>query len=105
MGERQPTGPLTDAMLSADRTLHRADGPAFAATPDTTTPVGAVVLAVPAAAPYRDRAPLPVLRAGTLAQWNDALRHERDVRHALAFSTLVLLGTPMLMAAWLRLLW
>lgn len=103
--ERQPTGPLVDAKLTADRTLHLADGTSFAAAPDTALPACSVVIAAPTAAPYRDRAPLPVLRAGTLGQWNDALREERDVRHALAFSTLALLGTPLVMAACMRLLW
>lgn len=101
-----PPGPLADATLRADGTLLLADGSTRPALRSAAMPVGPVVVAAShAPAPYRDNTPVAVVRAGTLARWTDALRDERDVRHALAFSTLVLLGTPMFFAAWLRLLW
>lgn len=103
--DAMPSGPLADATLGVDGTLLLADGSTHAAV--GSAPAGPVVVAAATAAtaPYRDGAPVDIVRVGTLAQWNDALRDERDVRYALAFSTLVLLGTPMAIAAGLRLLW
>jgi len=45
-----------------------------------------------------------VLWEGTLAQWREVNAAEVDVYRALALSTLVLAGTPMAVAALLRLL-
>jgi hypothetical protein len=64
-----------------------------------------VVAAPSPVAPYRDGATAVVLRVGTVAAWRDAIVQERDVRAALACSTLVLLGTPMVIAARVHLLW
>ena len=104
--DAMPPGPLADATLGADGALLLADG-STRAVGGGAAPVGPVVVAAAtgATAPYRDSAPIDIVRVGTLAQWNDALRDERDVRYALGFSTLVLLGTPMAIAAGLRLLW
>ena len=84
--------------------LHLPDGSTLRAPAGV---VGAVVIAAPPAspAPYRDAAPPAVLRAGTVARWRSDLRDDADVRAALAVSTLVLLGTPLAVAAELRLLW
>ncbi|GEM_PF-5609025 len=103
--------PLLDATLSPDGMLHRPDdtvlrGPHAAA-------FGPVVIAAPAPAlaPYRDAVVVPVLRDGTIAQWRADLDHDRDVRAAFALSTLghasklVLFGAPLVVAAYLRLLW
>ena len=104
--DAMPPGPLADATLGADGALLLADG-STRAVGGGAAPVGPVVVAAAtgATAPYRDSAPIDIVRVGTLAQRNDALRDERDVRYALGFSTLVLLGTPMAIAAGLRLLW
>jgi len=102
-----PPGRLVDAALRGDGTMRLADGSVLPAPPHLTTYVGTLVLAhsPPDAAPYRECPSPSVLGAGTLAQWADALRAAGDVRCALALSTLVLLGTPLAMAAVLRLLW
>ncbi|MDO9017594.1 MAG: hypothetical protein Q8S73_45090 [Deltaproteobacteria bacterium] len=99
-----PDVPLLDA-LAIDGTLHLPDGTTLAASTATPARFGSMVVAAPPAGPYRDATPASVLRIGTIAQWREALDHDGDVRSALAFSTLLLLGTPMLLAAYLRLLW
>lgn len=100
-----PGVPLLDATFSPDGALHLPDdtvlrGPHAAA-------FGPVVIAAPAPspAPYRDAVVVPVLRDGTIAQWRAAIDHDRDVRAAFALSTLVLFSAPLVVAAYLRLLW
>ncbi|MDB4931146.1 MAG: hypothetical protein JWM10_3630 [Myxococcaceae bacterium] len=103
--EAPPPG-LADATLGPDGVLHLADGTTLSTTSHESFSPGPVVVDAPplGGASYRDRATARIVRAGTLARWTASLRDERDVRLALAFSTLVLLGTPMMMAAYLRLL-
>jgi hypothetical protein len=100
-----PGGALLDAR-AVGGTLHLPDGTTLAAPPATPVVTGPVVVAAPPpVGPYRDAAMASVLRAGTVARWRDDVADDRDVRSALAFSTLVLLGAPLLLAALLRLLW
>lgn len=103
-----PAGPLADATLGNDGTLHLSGGTVLTTPPIVAAvfPAGPVVIAAPTTgSAYRDGGTATVVRAGTLAGWEALVRDERDVRHALAFSTLVLLGTPMVFAAFVRLLW
>ncbi len=107
LAEPLPPGRLVDAMLWGDSTMRFADGGVLPAPPSHAGYVGMVVVALPPTegAPYRQGPSPSVVRPGTLVQWADAFRGARDVRCALALSALVLFGTPLGMAAVLRLLW
>jgi hypothetical protein len=102
-----PPAHAADAMLDPAGTVHLAAGVTRSAIGDGDVVAGpcVVALADEAGTPYRDAAPVRVLRGGTLQQWRDALRAERDVGAALALSALALLGTPLVFAGWARLLW
>lgn len=104
--EQPPAHGALDATPIGDGALRLADGTAVAAPTHVLLPDGPVVVAMTSEGdgPYRGAQGVRVLWEGTLAQWRAVTAAERDVYRALALSTLVLAGTPMAVAAWLRLL-
>ncbi len=104
--EELPAGHAVNATLDFDGNLHFADGTRLRAPEGASLPPGAVAVVLRAGddSPYRGGDSVDEVRPGTVEEWRAARENERDVDHALAFSTLVLYGTPMAMAAWARLL-
>ncbi len=104
--ERAPTDGAMDATPEGDGALRLADGTMVAAPTHVLLPPGPVVVAMTAEGdgPYRGATGVRVLWEGTLAHWRQVNAAEVDVYRALALQTLVLAGTPMAAAAWLRLL-
>jgi len=104
--EQAPEHGAMDATPEGDGALRLADGTVMAAPTHVLLPPGPVVVAMTAEGdgPYRGATGVRVLWEGTLAQWRQVTAAEVDVYRALALSTLVLAGTPMAAAAWLRLL-
>lgn len=104
--EQPPAHGALDATPTREGALRLADGTAVAAPTDVLLPDGPVVVSLTAEGdgPYRGARGVRVLWEGTLARWREVTTAERDVYRALALSTLALSGTPMAVAAWLRLL-